>query len=271
MDIYKILNILNEFAPGGGDSGRWYTDDQITDLVGNGWWQEMDVSGNIPKDRIIQRAQAWLEDQGYSVSVLNVKVNDDDCEWYIEGSFHNPNFAKPDMHEDSMDDAEKHATGPEFTGYWKGTDKRTPGTHMVGGSMEESLEDEIANEWAAHLNEYGMTTGGTVNNPNGTSTNSVDQAKAAKELSNAQQNVNKIKAAGVTLPAGASPSQVAKTSVATTNDPKIQATGGQNLDQTSKKATMSLGQEMEKLLATGNPSQVQQVANAIKQSKLGQK
>ena len=31
---------LNEFAPGsgGGESGQWYTDDQITDIVGDGWW-----------------------------------------------------------------------------------------------------------------------------------------------------------------------------------------------------------------------------------------
>ena len=34
---------LKEFAPGGngGESGRWYTDDQMTDIVGDGWWQDM--------------------------------------------------------------------------------------------------------------------------------------------------------------------------------------------------------------------------------------
>ena len=87
---------LKEFAPGngGGESGRWYADDQMTDLVGDGWWNDLDVSGAISKQEMIQEAQAWLDDQGYSVHVLNCKVNDDDMEWYIEGSFQNSRFAK---------------------------------------------------------------------------------------------------------------------------------------------------------------------------------
>jgi hypothetical protein len=98
--VVKLLDTamgteLNEFAPGGGgESGRWYTDDQMTDLVGDGWWNDLDVSGDISKQQMIQQAQAWLDDQGYSVQVLNCKVNDDNMEWYIEGSFHNPRFAK---------------------------------------------------------------------------------------------------------------------------------------------------------------------------------
>jgi hypothetical protein len=87
---------LKEFAPGNGrgESGRWYTDDQMTDLVGDGWWNDLDISGDISKQEMIQEAQAWLDDQGYSVHVLNCKVNDDDMEWYIEGSFQNSRFAK---------------------------------------------------------------------------------------------------------------------------------------------------------------------------------
>jgi hypothetical protein len=94
---------LAEFAPGsgGGESGRWYTDDQITDLVGDEWWNDLDVSGDISKQQMIQQAQAWLDDQGYSVQVLNCKVNDDDMEWFIEGNFHNPRFAKEGVAEGS--------------------------------------------------------------------------------------------------------------------------------------------------------------------------
>jgi len=85
---------LNEFAADG-DSGRWYTDDQMTDLVGDGWWQDMDISGanigvpdsEVPKAYMIQQAQRWLKRQGHNVQVLNVRVNDDDVEWYIEGAF----------------------------------------------------------------------------------------------------------------------------------------------------------------------------------------
>jgi len=93
---------LNEFAPGsgGGESGRWYTDDQITDLVGDGWWNDLDISGDISKQQMIQEAQAWLDDQGYSVQVLNCKVNDDDMEWYIEGNFQNSRFANKGLAEE---------------------------------------------------------------------------------------------------------------------------------------------------------------------------
>ena len=100
---------LNEFAPGngGGESGRWYTDDQMTDIVGDGWYQDLDVSGDIPKQQMIQQAQAWLADQGYSVQVLNCKVNDDDMEWYIEGSFQNSGFAKKGMAEAQLDELSK--------------------------------------------------------------------------------------------------------------------------------------------------------------------
>ena len=66
----------------------------MTDIVGDGWYNDLDVSGDIPKQQMIQQAQDWLDDQGYSVQVLNCKVNDDDMEWYIEGSFYNPRFAK---------------------------------------------------------------------------------------------------------------------------------------------------------------------------------
>jgi hypothetical protein len=97
---------LNEFAPGSGsgESGRWYTDDQMTDIVGDGWYEDLDVSGNVPKDYMIQQAQAWLDDQGYSVQVLNAKLNDDDMDWYIEGNFHNPGFAKKGMAEATGDE-----------------------------------------------------------------------------------------------------------------------------------------------------------------------
>ena len=56
----------------------------------------------------------------------------------------------------------------------------------------------------------------------------------------------------------------------TSNTPSDPSGNGQGMDSTAKKTAMSLGQEMEKLMTTGNQSQVQQVANVIKQAKLGQ-
>jgi hypothetical protein len=86
----------------------------MTDLVGDGWWQDMDVSGanigvpdaEVPKKYLIQQAQRWLKRQGHDVQVLNVRVNDDDCEWYIEGTFPKDltEFA-PDSNDGSEDDA----------------------------------------------------------------------------------------------------------------------------------------------------------------------
>ena len=47
------------------------------------------------------------------------------------------------LSEGSMKSAEKHEQGPEFTGYWKGKDKATPGKKMVGG---ESIMPELARQ-----------------------------------------------------------------------------------------------------------------------------
>lgn len=74
-------------------------------------------------------------------------------------------LAKLDVLEGSMQRAVKHSTGPEFTGYWKGTDAGTPGKKMVGGSeQQESIlkdlskgpraktrEQELAEQYAAYL------------------------------------------------------------------------------------------------------------------------
>jgi hypothetical protein len=184
------------------------------------------------------------------------------------------------LEESTMAGAEKHATGPEFTGYWKGTDKATPGTKMVGGSCEESVEecnqpmtlaDKLRARWEETkaqkgLTEYGMTTGGTINpqQANTATANPVDAQKTAQQVNQAQQNLNKLKAAGVSLPT--SVGQAAKSAVTTADNPG--AATGQGMDSNAKKTAMGLGQEMEKLMTTGDQSQVQQVANAIKQAKM---
>lgn len=182
------------------------------------------------------------------------------------------------LNEGTMTSAEQHSEGPKFTGYWKGTDSGTPGNKMVGASegveqeCEEplSLEDKLRARWAETKRSKGLDEAGANNPPQGTTAggtvNPVDAAKTAQELSNTQQNLNKLKSAGVSLPTGVS--QAAKSAITTAANPG--AVAGQGMDQTAKKTAMSLGQEMEKLMTTGNPSQVQQVANAIKQSKMGQ-
>ena len=131
---------LKEFAPGsgGGESGRWYTDDQMTDLVGDGWWNDLDISGDISKQEMIQEAQAWLDDQGYSVHVLNCKVNDDDMEWFIEGSFQNSGFANKGVAEGLTEEFDLIESIIEGIAAQNGVD-----VEAVWADLESLTEDEL--------------------------------------------------------------------------------------------------------------------------------
>ena len=98
---------LREFAPGssgGSNSGRWYTDDELADIIGDDWFEDFDVSndgfnidayGEKAKKNLVGYANAWFDDKGYNVNVMGVEHNDvdHDLQWYIVGSFHNPGFA----------------------------------------------------------------------------------------------------------------------------------------------------------------------------------
>ena len=95
---------LNEFAPGDGSGeGRWYTDDQMIDMVGPDWAPE-DDEGHLTLGQRLQDAQAWLDDQGYSVIVEDVQIDPEGgYRWKIYGEFYNPRFASKDkMNESSQ-------------------------------------------------------------------------------------------------------------------------------------------------------------------------
>lgn len=161
-------------------------------------------------------------------------------------------------------------TGTTFVGKMAGTDPASARYSKLVGECDEpmTLADKLRARWeetkrTKGLTEYGMTTGGTAQ-PGGTS-NPIDAQKTAQEINQAQQNLNKLKSAGVALPQGVS--TAAKATVATTNNPQATPTGN-GMDQNAKKTAMGLGQEMEHLLANGDPSQIQQVANVIKKSKM---
>ena len=104
---------LKEFAlpgSGDGDSGRWYTDDELADIIGDDWFQDFDVShdefnidayGEKAKQNLAGYANSWFDDKGYNVNVMGVDHNevDHDLKWYIVGSFQNDNFADKDLEE----------------------------------------------------------------------------------------------------------------------------------------------------------------------------
>ena len=108
--------LLKEFAPsgqGGGDSGRWYTDDELADIIGDDWLEDFDVShdefnidayGEKAKQNLASYANSWFDDKGYNVNVMGVDHNevDHNLKWYIVGSFHNPRFANEGMAEASL-------------------------------------------------------------------------------------------------------------------------------------------------------------------------
>ena len=85
---------LNEFAPSSGGGGRWYSDDQLYEIIGEDWLEAFDVSGDqgnidLRGERarlfLAQEAEAWLTDRGYRVNVLDVKDDGDELSWYIQG------------------------------------------------------------------------------------------------------------------------------------------------------------------------------------------
>ena len=84
---------LNELSPGFGGAGRWYTDYEIADIVGEDWLSDdlfssganMTRYGDAGKEQLKQEAQEHLENEGYSVEVLDVKANEDHLSWFISG------------------------------------------------------------------------------------------------------------------------------------------------------------------------------------------
>jgi hypothetical protein len=145
------------------------------------------------------------------------------------------------LDENSMASAEQHSTGPKFTGYWKGTDSRTPGEHMVGG-MEEcneptSLEDRLRARWEKTkqekgLTEYGMTTGGTAGMTSGGTASTQDpQQQQQQNTADLLQTTKALQSIKSKMPG----MDVKKTSTALTK-----ADGEEPLSQIDKNAGMSL-------------------------------
>jgi hypothetical protein len=119
--------LLREFAPGGqggNNSGRWYTDSELADIIGDDWFEDFDVShnefnidthGEKAKQNLVGYANSWFDDKGYNVNVMGVEHNeiDHDLKWYIVGSFHNPRFANEGVAEASLATMRDYFAGDE--------------------------------------------------------------------------------------------------------------------------------------------------------------
>jgi hypothetical protein len=167
------------------------------------------------------------------------------------------------------------AVGQKPGEQWRGNDAGTPGTKLVGASesVEEcgdkpmTLSDKLKARWEQTKREKGLAEAGANNpaqatGPAGADTNAAPGGIDPKQLAATQQNVNKLKSAGVPI---ANATQAAKTAL---KDPTNPATP---INAQDKQVDQALGQTMSNLLANGNPSQVGQLANIIKQAQQGQK
>ena len=150
-------------------------------------------------------------------------------------------------------------TGTTFVGKMAGTDPASARYSKLVGEVNApaTLADKLRAQWEETkaqkgLTEYGMTTGGTVA-PDANS--QPDPQAQAKQAATLQQNVNKLKSAGMNIPnVGQAVQSISKdpaTDPATSQDHAI--AGG-------------LGQEVEQL-AKGDPSMVNQLAQLIQKSK----
>ena len=168
------------------------------------------------------------------------------------------------LNEGTMDSAETQSTGPKFTGYWKGTDAKTPGNKMVGAaesikqecSQPASLADKLRARWEETkaqkgLTEYGMTTGGTAEPgattpppapgapaaPTTTNTVPADPAVAAKQKADMQKSLQGI------------PGVDANKAVTDLTNPKD--VSGLNVAIANALANPATAQKAKDLLATG--------------------
>ena len=157
------------------------------------------------------------------------------------------------MAEGGMHDAEHHEHGPKFTGYWAGTDSDTPGNKMVGGSAEESIEEEIAREYNSYLMEFGAgnnpAQGGQQLNP--------------QQLQAQQQKLTTVftklsTASGKKPPSG--PAAVAKGATELLNNPNPNDPNAGSPQ--AKKAKGALSDEI--LSAMLDPQAAQQITTAVK-------
>ena len=176
-----------------------------------------------------------------------------------------------ELDEGSMTSAEHHPSGAKFGGYWKGTQKSPPRSGQGVGGMEEctepmSLEDQLRARWAETKRAKGLDEAGANNPAQATGgvaggTTAAPGAVDPKELANTQQNLNKLKSAGVAIP---NVNQAAKSVMKDPNNPATP------MSAQDKQVNQNLGLAMKNLLDKGNPSQVGQLSNIIKQAQQGQ-
>ena len=268
-NFYKILETfkkLNESTFQ--ESAMSEADQLITDLV-NGDADVYDVYAH-PKTPIEAYVSKIIHKYYEDVVIDTGMHADDDVESILDRVL---DHMKHDyqVKEGSMTSAEHHPSGAKFGGYWKGADQNPPRSGQGVGGMEEctepmSLEDQLRARWAETKRAKGLDEAGANNPAQATGavaggTPATPGAVDPKELANTQQNLNKLKSAGVPIP---NVNQAAKSVMKDPNNPATP------MSAQDKQVNQNLGLAMKNLLDKGNPSQVGQLSNIIKQAQQGQ-
>ncbi len=77
---------LYEFAVNDDDAGKWYSDEEMVSIVGKHWKTDEDIV--LDSVQIVADAQDWLEKNGYTVEVVDVKRYKNTFYWYIKGTIY---------------------------------------------------------------------------------------------------------------------------------------------------------------------------------------
>jgi len=165
-------------------------------------------------------------------------------------------IAKQGMAEGGMHDAEHNPRGAKFGGYWAGTDKNPPRPGQGVGGCEESIEEAIAREWKAYVQEAGAS------NP----AQGVQQQNpqvAAKQQQTLTTSVQKISQATGKKPVGGVPT-AAKGAAELLNNPNADPATGKGMSPQAKKFTATVTDELGPALL--DPQAAQQIATAVKQA-----
>jgi hypothetical protein len=131
--------------------------------------------------------------------------------------------------------------------------KKKSGAHPFANRLVGAAES-VEKEFETFMNDmvdetYGMTTGGTANST------TTPAKPAPQDIAKTQQAVNKLKSAGVNIP------NVQQAVKSTLKDPTEPAS------MQDRQVAGGLGQEIEQLLAKGDPGSINQLAALIQKNK----
>ena len=131
---------------------------------------------------------------------------------------------------------------------------------------EHKTSAEIMAEWQNFITEYGMTTGGLTAPAGGTGQPkpgalTPDPKAQAQQKTTIQNNLNKLKSAGINIPSQ---------STAAANIEKSQSNPTAQPSQSQKTTAQGFGDTIEKLVTTGTPTEVDQFKNIIQKMAKGQ-